>query len=56
MGVDHGQRRVFLGQVLHQRNQGGVLENVGMVACVEGVAVRKHGAIVPSCNAKTMEN
>ena len=46
VGVQHGQRRVFLRKVLQSGNQNGVLEHIGMVARVEGVAVTEHVAMV----------
>ena len=45
VGVDHAQGCVFAAQVFAQRNQGGVFEDIGMVAGVKGVAIRKHGCI-----------
>src|SRR5450830_693777 len=44
VGVDHGQGRVFLGHVLERGHQNGVLEHIGVVARMEGVAVTEHGA------------
>jgi hypothetical protein len=46
MGVQHGQCRIFLRKVLQSGNQNGVLEHIGMVARVEGVAVTEHVAMV----------
>ncbi len=46
MSVNHAQGGVFAAQVLAQRNQRGVFEDVGVVAGVKGVAVTEHGAIV----------
>jgi hypothetical protein len=46
MGVEHGDRAVFLGQVLQRGHQHQVLEHVGVVAGVKGVAITEHGAMV----------
>ena len=43
MGVQHGEGSVLLGQVFQNSNQDAVLEHIGVVACVEGVAVAEHG-------------
>ena len=52
MGVKHVER-VFLRHVAQHRQQNGVLENVGMVAGMEGVAITEHGGMVtfqaPNC-------
>jgi hypothetical protein len=42
VGVQHGQGRVFFGQVFEGGNQNRVFEHIGVVACVEGVSVTKH--------------
>ena len=46
--VEHCQRRIFGGsEVLQGGNQHRVLEHIGVVACMEGVAVTEHdGAMV----------
>jgi len=44
VGVDHGEAGVFLTHVLQDGDQRHVLEHVGVVARVEGVAVTEHGA------------
>ena len=46
MGVDQRQAGVFLRQVLQCGDQRGVLEYVGVVAGMEGVAVTEHGGMV----------
>ena len=46
MGVQHGERGVFFGQMLEDGNQHGVLEHIGVVAGVKGVAVTEHESIV----------
>ena len=46
MGVEHGERAVFLGQMAHKRNQHRVFEHVGVVAGMEGVAITEHGKMV----------
>ena len=43
MGIDVVERRVFLLQVFDQLHQHKVLEHVGMIAGMEGVAVAQHG-------------
>ncbi|MNV82426.1 hypothetical protein D3C71_1761600 [compost metagenome] len=53
MGVQHGQGRVFLGKVLQGGNQHRVLEHVGVVACMEGVAVTEHAPMVTIVSAWT---
>ena len=45
VGVDHAQGGVFAAQVFAQRNQGGVFEDIGMVAGMKGVAIGEHGRI-----------
>ena len=42
VGVEHRQRSLFLREVLHGGNQNGVLEHIGVIACMEGVAVTEH--------------
>jgi hypothetical protein len=42
MGVQHGQGRVFFDKVLQGGDQDRVLEHVGMIACMEGVAITEH--------------
>jgi hypothetical protein len=42
MGVNDGDAALFLLQVLKGGNQGEVLDDVGMVASVEGVSVTEH--------------
>jgi hypothetical protein len=37
--VDHGQGRVFLGEVLKKCNLGDVLEHIGVIARMEAVSV-----------------
>ena len=39
MGVDQGQRGLFLLQGLYQRNQQAVLDHIGAVARMEGMAI-----------------
>ena len=46
MGVYYRQGSRFLGQVADNGNQHHVLEHIGMVARVEGVAVGEHGLMV----------
>ena len=46
VGVEHGERAVFLGQMAHKRNQHRVFEHVGVVAGMEGVAITEHGKMV----------
>src|SRR5690606_23781586 len=46
MGVHHRQRRLLFGEVLQGGNQHRVLEHVGVVARMEGVAVTEHAAMV----------
>jgi hypothetical protein len=45
MRVDDAQGGIFTAQVFAQRNQGGVFEDIGMVAGMKGVAIREHGCI-----------
>jgi hypothetical protein len=52
VGVDHGQCRVFGSGTSSSAISGGVLENVGVVACMEGVAVGKHPIVPSRKNAK----
>ena len=42
VGVEHRQRSLFLREVLHGGNQNSVLEHIGVIACMEGVAVTEH--------------
>jgi hypothetical protein len=42
MGVDDGDAPLFLLKVLQGGDQGEVLDDVGMVASVEGVSVTEH--------------
>jgi hypothetical protein len=42
MGVDDGDTALFLLQVLQGGNQGEVLDDIGVVAGVEGVSVTEH--------------
>ncbi len=44
VGIDHGEAGVFLTHVLQDGDQRHVLEHIGVVARVEGVAVTEHGA------------
>jgi hypothetical protein len=37
--INHGQWRVFLGEVLKKRNLGDVLEHIGVIARMEAVSV-----------------
>jgi 23S rRNA (adenine2030-N6)-methyltransferase len=46
MRVEHGEGRVVFGEVLQGGNQHGVLEHIGMVARMKGVAITEHGAMV----------
>jgi hypothetical protein len=46
MSVDHGERRVFLREILEECNQGDVFEHIGVVACMKAVSVRKHAVII----------
>jgi hypothetical protein len=43
MGVDDGQRRVLASKVFEHGNQHGVLEHIGVIACMKGVAITEHG-------------
>ena len=43
VGVDVGERFVFLRHVLANVQERHVLEYVGVVACMKGVAVAEHG-------------
>jgi threonyl-tRNA synthetase len=43
VGVDVGDGLVFLRHVLANLHEGHVLEHIGVVACVKGVAVAEHG-------------
>lgn len=52
MGVQHGQGRIFLDKVLQGSNQHRVLEHVGVVACMEGVAVTEHPPMVTSVSPR----
>ena len=54
MGVDHRERRVLLGEVLHGGNQHRVLEHIGVVACMEGVAVTEHAPMVTKRGAPAL--
>ena len=47
MRVKHRKRRIFLRHVFEYCQQNCVLEHIGVVACVEGVAVTEHAGIVP---------
>ena len=42
MGVDDGDAPLFLLQMLQGGNQGKVLDDIGMVAGVEGVSITEH--------------
>ncbi|MNN12184.1 hypothetical protein D3C81_1251670 [compost metagenome] len=42
VGVDVPERLVLLRQVLQQLDHDGVLEDIGMVAGMEGVAITEH--------------
>jgi hypothetical protein len=42
MGVNNGDAPLFLLQVLQGGNQGKVLDDIGVVAGVEGVSVTEH--------------
>ena len=42
MGVNNSDAPLFLLQVLQSGNQGKVLDDIGMVAGVEGVSVTEH--------------
>jgi hypothetical protein len=42
MGIDDGDATLFLLQMLQGGNQGEVLDDIGMVACMEGVSVTEH--------------
>jgi hypothetical protein len=46
MRVDHGERRVFLREILKECNKGDVFEHISVVACMEGVSVREHAVII----------
>jgi len=46
MGVHNGDAALFLLQVLQSGNQGEVLDDIGMVAGVEGVSVTEHALMV----------
>jgi hypothetical protein len=46
MGVQHGQRRVFLIEVVLNGDQAGVFEHIGMIACMKGMAVTEHALMV----------
>jgi len=46
MGVNNGDATLFLLQVLQSGNQGKVLDDIGMVAGVEGVSVTEHRSMV----------
>ena len=46
VGIQNGQRRVFLREILQGGNQNRVLEHIGMVACVECVAITEHARMV----------
>ena len=46
MRVQHCQCRVFFDKVLQGGNQHRVFEHIGVVACVECVAITKHGPMV----------
>ena len=53
VGVDHGQGRVFLGQVLHEGDQRGVFEHISVVAGMKGVAVAKHTRMLTAAGLQT---
>src|SRR2546427_9956449 len=46
--VQHREGGVLLEEVLQGGDQHGVLEHIGMVACMEGVAVNEHRRMVTS--------
>ena len=46
MGVHNGDAPLLLLQVLQSGNQGKVLDDIGMVASVEGVSVTEHALMV----------
>ncbi|OIQ67801.1 hypothetical protein GALL_506170 [mine drainage metagenome] len=46
MRVKNLQCGVFLRQVAQDRNQGCVLENIGMVAGMKGVAITEHASML----------
>jgi len=52
VGVKHVERRVLLGHVAQYRQQGSVLENIGMVAGVKGVAITEHPSMLPRPSLK----
>ena len=53
VGVDHGQGRVFLGQVLHEGDQRGVFEHISVVAGMKSVAVAKHTRMLTAAGLQT---
>ncbi len=52
MGVEHRQGRLLLRQVGQHGNEHGVLEHVGVVAGMEGVAVTEHVPMVTGVSAE----
>ena len=40
--VEHGQGRLFLREILQDADQHGVLEHIGVISCVKGVAITEH--------------
>jgi hypothetical protein len=46
VGIDDRQSGIFLGQIFHQRDKRCVLEHIGVIAGVKGVAVTKHARIL----------
>jgi len=56
MGVNNGYAPLFLLQVLQGGNQGKVLDNVGVVAGVEGVSVTEHVWMVTPQPPKSLKN
>jgi hypothetical protein len=56
MGVDDGDAALFLLQVLQGGNQAKVLDDIGVVAGVEGVSVTEHVQMVTPMHPISLKN
>ena len=56
MGVNNGDAPLFLLQMLQSGNQGKVLDDIGVVAGVEGVSVTEHVQMVTPLHPISLKN
>jgi hypothetical protein len=56
MGVNDGDAALFLLQMLQGGNQGEVLDDIGMVAGMEGVSVTEHAQMVTPQHPNSLKN